>query len=309
MPVSGIVLAPDSPAPAGGRPILAWAHGTVGLGDACAPSRGGDAGELAYLAGPFLERGFVVVATDYEGLGTAGIHPYLVGESEGRSVLDIARAARAIHAAGAGRDVVLLGHSQGGHAVLWAAQLGAKYAPDVRIVTTVAVAPAAELVSIAAWIAGPTSPPVARLNGLLVAAAWHEVYGLPLRPGLTAAGATIANRLPDACPDTALMPSGQPFEGQAVSLPRFHDLLVANTPGATRAEGSILLLQGTADEQIPAATNEAAARSLCAVGDQVQLDILPGVDHSGALVNEASRIGSWIVSRMAGVAVSGSCGT
>ena len=45
------------------------------------------------LVAPFLERDMVFVATDYEGLGTPGRHPYIAGESEGRGTLDIVKAA------------------------------------------------------------------------------------------------------------------------------------------------------------------------------------------------------------------------
>ena len=46
--------------------------------------------------GAYLKAGYAVAETDYEGLGTPGVHPYLIGSSEGRSVLDIVRAAREI---------------------------------------------------------------------------------------------------------------------------------------------------------------------------------------------------------------------
>jgi hypothetical protein len=69
--VSGIVVAPAGPPPAEGRPVVAWAHPTTGVVPSCAPS---------LLANVFA-RGYVVAATDYPGLGTAGPHPYLVGIS------------------------------------------------------------------------------------------------------------------------------------------------------------------------------------------------------------------------------------
>ncbi len=74
---------------------------------------------------------YVVVATDYPGLGTPGPHPYLIGESEGRAVLDSVRAARAIEKAHAGKRFVVWGHSQGGHAALFAGELARRYAPEL----------------------------------------------------------------------------------------------------------------------------------------------------------------------------------
>ena len=99
--VSGLVFAPAGPA-AGPRPVVAWGHGSVGLGDSCAPSR--SPGDLigSSILSELLRRGYVVAATDYEGLGTPGSHPWLVGQSEGRGVLDSVRAARQIPEASAG---------------------------------------------------------------------------------------------------------------------------------------------------------------------------------------------------------------
>jgi hypothetical protein len=111
--VSGLIVSPTGEAPSGGRPVLSWAHGTTGIADECAPSK--DRGSLSGLAEPFLERGMVVAATDYEGLGTPGRHPYIAGESEGRGTLDIVRAARNLQErTGASERVVIWGHSQGG---------------------------------------------------------------------------------------------------------------------------------------------------------------------------------------------------
>ncbi|MGH2417137.1 MAG: alpha/beta fold hydrolase [Candidatus Limnocylindria bacterium] len=93
----------------------------------------------------WTQDGFIVVATDYEGLGTPGLHPYFVGESEGRAVLDAARAARGFICPDKDDTVALAGHSQGGHAALFAAELAPTYAEDLPVVGTVAVAPAGDL--------------------------------------------------------------------------------------------------------------------------------------------------------------------
>ena len=84
----------------------------------------------------------MVAATDYEGLGTPGLHPFLVGESEGRSVLDAARAARGLKAGATGK-VLAFGFSEGGTPALFAGELAASYAPELRMLGVAAVAPAA----------------------------------------------------------------------------------------------------------------------------------------------------------------------
>ena len=114
VPVTGIVIVPNTPKPADGYPVVAWAHGTTGIGDQCAPS--GFAPYPLLGGAPLLDAGYAVAATDYEGLGTpTEIHPYLVGVAEGHSVIDSVRAARHF---GGGTKAALWGWSQGGHAAL-----------------------------------------------------------------------------------------------------------------------------------------------------------------------------------------------
>jgi hypothetical protein len=99
--VSGAIFIPPGPAPAGGRDVIAWAHPTSGVVESCAPSLMPDLAGTIWGLSDMLARGYVVVATDYPGLGTPGMHPYLIGESEGRAVLDSVRAARDLPDAGA----------------------------------------------------------------------------------------------------------------------------------------------------------------------------------------------------------------
>lgn len=129
IPVSGAIFIPSGPAPAGGRNVIAWAHPTSGVMPACAPSLYPHFEALMWNLGDMLNQGYVVVATDYPGLGTDGIHPYLIGESEGRAVLDSVRAARDFPNSGASNRFAVWGHSQGGHAALYTGELAARYAP------------------------------------------------------------------------------------------------------------------------------------------------------------------------------------
>src|SRR5512132_723555 len=125
--ISGSVSVPKGKPPKGGWPVITWAHGTTGVADICAPSRDGldpsaNTGET-YINGDlnaWLKAGYAVIRTDYEGLGTPGKHPYLIGTSEGRSVLDIVAAARQLDP-NISKRYLISGHSQGGHAALFAA--------------------------------------------------------------------------------------------------------------------------------------------------------------------------------------------
>jgi len=125
--VSGTVSTPEGRAPRGGWPVISWAHGTTGTADLCAPSADTPDGPVhdyvsitsAYLD-RWVSRGYAVVQTDYEGLGTEGGHPYMNGESAANTVVDIVHAARALDHR-IGRDWFAIGHSQGGQAALYSA--------------------------------------------------------------------------------------------------------------------------------------------------------------------------------------------
>src|SRR5215218_9150402 len=133
--VSGTLTVPKGKAPKGGWPVISWAHGTTGIADQCAPSRQGSEAIVNY-ANPLLQRwlkaGYAVVRTDYEGLGAPGAHPYLIGTSEGRSTLDMVRAARKLNP-DIGKDLVIAGHSQGGQAALFAGSLAKRWTPELKL--------------------------------------------------------------------------------------------------------------------------------------------------------------------------------
>jgi pimeloyl-ACP methyl ester carboxylesterase len=156
--VSAALEIPKGKAPKGGWPIVTWAHGTTGIADSCAPTR--SAVGQAYdhpLMQRWLRSGYAVVRTDYQGLGTPGTHEYLIGTSEGRSVLDAVLAARRADPA-ISRNVIISGHSQGGHAALWAAALAPKWTPGLKIRGTVAFAPASHIGEQAALLRSVTTP-------------------------------------------------------------------------------------------------------------------------------------------------------
>ncbi len=170
--VTGLISVPTAPAPPGGRNIVSWAHGTTGLADECAPSKKPDVTSVGALAQPFFDEGDIVVATDYEGLGTPGVHPYIVGESEARGVIDIVRAARHLSFAQAGDRFVVWGHSQGGHAALFANQIASTWAPELHLLGTEAGAPATELPLLGALLRN--APDESLL--LMVADGFHAAY-------------------------------------------------------------------------------------------------------------------------------------
>ncbi|EPJ3657139.1 alpha/beta hydrolase [Acinetobacter baumannii] len=146
---TSLVFTPNTPPPVGGWPIVVWAHGTTGVADVCAPSKAALEDSTKDLISKLLAAGYVVVAPDYEGLGTPGIHPFLNVKSEAFSITDAVVAARNYLSQRnllTSKKWVTVGHSQGGHAALGAAQYASRAQLDYK--GTVAVAPASNLGSI-----------------------------------------------------------------------------------------------------------------------------------------------------------------
>jgi fermentation-respiration switch protein FrsA (DUF1100 family) len=152
--VSGTVLIPRGKS-RGPRPLIGYAVGTHGIGDAAAPSRLLPRG-LEWEAGLMamaLARGWALAITDYQGLGTPGDHTYMVGRALGPNVLDAMRAARALEPdlLPVGGPAAIIGYSEGGAASAWAAQVQPTYAPDIPLAAVVAGAAAANV-----EVAGPS---------------------------------------------------------------------------------------------------------------------------------------------------------
>jgi pimeloyl-ACP methyl ester carboxylesterase len=130
--VSGAYFEPKGTAPADGWPLLAWAHGTTGLADTCAPSWNPRSKRDANYLNAWLEHGYAIVATDYQGLGTPGPHPYLVVRPEAYSLLDSVRAVLQAFPHVANR-IVIVGQSQGGGAAFATVGTASSYAPELDI--------------------------------------------------------------------------------------------------------------------------------------------------------------------------------
>lgn len=135
--VSGVLFLPEGKPPTGGWPLMAWTHGTVGIADICAPSWNGRQEQDRTHLQFWLKNGYAVVASDYQGLGTPGTHPYLATRPEAYSNLDIIRAVQSADFP-VSKKVVLFGQSQGAGAAVATAAYASKYAPDVGIAGVVA---------------------------------------------------------------------------------------------------------------------------------------------------------------------------
>jgi pimeloyl-ACP methyl ester carboxylesterase len=302
---SGMLFIPDSPAPTGSRPVLAWAHPTLGEGTGCAPSRSSnplmDMQPWLTLA---LQRGWVVVATDYAGVGTAGTPLYLVGESEARDVLYAVQAARQVTAADAGAQVAIFGHSQGGHSALWTGLLADRIAPELNIAGVAAAAPAAELTAVfnaewngsQAWLLAPD-----------VVASWTTFYPQLTDRVLTPFARAFGPRVTRQCITSAVVQAhllyalGLPFTVKdPMQHPGWSAAAAAQTPPPLPADLPLLLIQSTTDQTIPPSTTADLQTNWCAAGSRVNALWLSGLSHIETATSASSMVIDWIADRFAG---------
>ena len=306
--VTGTVFAPGQTA---GPSIVAWAHGTTGLGDACSPSKmaaGGEGSELL-LGTAVVSRGLVFVATDYEGLGTPGVHTYLVGQSEGRAVLDSIRATRQLLELPETTKAVVWGHSQGGGAALWAAELAPTYAPDTNVLGAVAGAPAAQLATFGASLGESTSFGFQ----VMAIAGFHAAYPeLPLDAVVTPDGAAAVEAAGNQCTEetfaaVAGQDPGRYFQPGAASATAWLDALAANDPGHGTTNVPIFVYHGDADDIVPVEVSEVVAESYCSNGVTVSRKVYPGADHTNVIIAALGDINAYVDARLAGQPAASTC--
>lgn len=284
---TGIVVTPLGPAPAGGRTVLSWGHPTTGSAADCAPSRGFDPYELIEGMRLMLDRGYTIVATDYVGMGTDGPDSYLVGDTGGNAVLDAVRAAQQLPAADASDRVVLWGHSQGGQAVLFAAQRAPQYAPELQILGVAVAAPAADLTAL-------LSDHIDDISGVTIGsyafAPYAEVYasdGATLESILTPAAQKILPEMNALCllaNITTLHEIGDPVVGHFVTadpgtVEPWGTILAENSAGAVAFTAPLFVAQGLDDKLVvPAATEQFVAHEK-SLGMDVDFHPIADADH------------------------------
>jgi pimeloyl-ACP methyl ester carboxylesterase len=293
--VTGSLVVPATPAPIGGRPVVTIGHPTVGNADACAPSR--DPTTNADVINRFLAAGWIVATTDYEGLGTPGVPPYLVGESEGRSMVDIVRAARSIPVFSAGTTFAAWGHSQGGHAALFARKVAARWAPELRMVGAIAVAPvssASRFVSRASF-QGPGIT-------LMTVSAYAAAYGLSPDRVLTDEGVDHLDDAEEKClgdlgDELADSSLADIRRADPTSLSGWGSALSSNDAGPIRSNVAVLLLQGTDDAIVPPRDTASLFEEMCTTAQPVTLQIDPGGGHAEVRDRTIGDAVSWLTDR------------
>lgn len=312
IPVTASLVFPDGPAPAG-RPVIAWAHPTTGVADKCAPSLL----PWNFIQGldEMLRRGYVVVATDYPGLGTPGMHPYLIGASEARAVLDSVRAAGWVRDANARREFAVWGHSQGGHAALFTGQLAASYAPDLRLVGVAAAAPASYLAKL--FEADNKAGGGTDLTAMTLIS-WSRLFGLPLGDLVEPGKLPIVRKVAHDCiqtpgeflqigRDAAPLASGF-LKADPTTRPRWRAIMDRNTPGRARAGAPVFIAQGTADTTVYPSITRSFVAQLCRQGARVRYKEYSGVSHTFIGRDAAPEAISWMAARFAGQPAPSNCG-
>jgi pimeloyl-ACP methyl ester carboxylesterase len=317
VPVSGVVIVPAGIAPAGGRPIVAWAHPTTGVEPQCGPSLARVFFSSVQGLRAMLARGYIVTATDYPGLGLDdGPHPYLVGTSEGRAVLDSVRAARQVPDADASGSFAVWGHSQGGHAALFTGLLASTYAPDLHLVGVAAAAPATELAQLMRDDQGTGGG-----NNITAMTlwSWSRVYGAPMDKVVTPEARPVVDKLVSECIErwfdvltrrgpTKALELGFLSVNDLSGMQPWKDLLADNTPGPLSSRIPVFIAQGTKDTLVQPSVTAAYASALCRRGSKVELDWLPGVGHAFVARNAANAAVAWIAGRFAGESAPSNCG-
>ena len=313
--VTGLVVFADDPAPFGGYELLLHGHGSTGLADQCAPSRAADLPaseldiDLDYTNFEFMSYGFVLVSTDYEGLGVPGAHPFLVGVSEARGMLDAGLAARQMPVLYIGPQTAIAGFSQGGHAALWAAQVAPEWTPQQPISASLIISAASEIPDLASG----RSESQEQLGVWLLAglAAAHPEAQAALGSVLTPSGQEFLELLEGQCAvDTfggVPVPEPPYLAADPTTVEPFASLLAANTAGTVATPTPILLFHGDQDTAIPLAQSDALFDRLCAQGQVVERRVVAGANHFSARSDWTIEGREWLAGIASGSAPTNNC--
>jgi pimeloyl-ACP methyl ester carboxylesterase len=313
--VSGVVIVPAGDPPPGSRPIVAWAHPTSGVVPRCAPSLAIFLFEQIQGLRSFVRDGYVVAATDYPGLGTPGPHPYLVGTSEARAVIDSVRVAATLPGAGGGKKFVVWGHSQGGHAALFTGIIAKTYAPELSLLGVAAAAPATDLAML-------MNEDIDSVGGKNITAmtlwSWQRVFDAKMDKVVDPRAMRAIDQLAQECIEGPFdlrrrQLTEQPLEQYFLTtkhpsdIEPWHTLLAENSPGALPPEIPVFLAQGTDDVIIHPEVTQAYAARLCKAGSKMRMISMPNIGHGRAAQASTQDVLEWTSDRFAGKPTPNDC--
>ena len=306
--VTGLVTYPDAKPKIGKWPVISWDHGTIGMSQACAPSRMGMGG-----IAPNLGIRAVYVATDYLGLGIDGkIHPYLNRTIEANSTIDIVRAVQEIPDAHAGNAWVAVGDSQGGHAVLATGEIAPKYAPELSLKGVVAVAPG---VLLGQTFQGDSPELIQLIETMVVFGYKASDPALNLGSIMTPAGLSLYSTIKTGCVDqiaVAFIKAYQNSKGKIFKVPPLQtalgkDWLSLNNEPQVKTQSPILVIGGGQDAIAVPARIDALMPKLCELGDNASIGWYPTGGHGNELNLALAQVKAWVLNRFAGKPVKPEC--
>lgn len=318
MAVSGTVLLPmkawmgtDS------RPLITYAVGTRGLGDACAPSytlsHGSDyeGGVIMSL----LDRGWAVAITDYQGSGTPGLHTYMVGPAEGHAVLDMARAAQQLLSVELPKltPVGIMGYSQGGGSAGWAAELAASYAPELNVKGVAMGGVPADLGATAEFLDGSPFVAFALMASLGIDAAYPE---LMLEMYLNDRGRELVMSGETAClasidgigtlGGTTLSRLDDYVTMNPLHTPAWQARLMEIKLGQRKPSVPLFQYHSALDEIVPFDQAAELRRTYCDKGVDVTWSVLPA-EHALGITFGPPLAADWLAERFAGTPTASNC--
>lgn len=336
--VTGTYFEPHNPWPhPGPRPLIVYGPGTQGQGDQCAPSRQFNQGihwrpyldvavnyEEMFVA-TMVARGFAIVMTDYEGLGTPGLHTYANRASQGHAMLDAGRAALRLPDTSLKPDgpVAFWGYSQGGGAAASAAEMAQEYAPELDIVGSYAGAPPADLKALFPFIDGSALVGAVgyALNGIIAAYPEHEAA---IRATLTPRGADLLEKVKDQCVAETLSKFMfrhlQPYFNEdifaVVEREPFASLFDEQKLGSAKPNAPVLINANRFDPLVPWAAAMQMGRDWCAQGADVEARTNEAppflnkamINHGLPMLVDGEPAMQWIADRFLGVPTAPNCG-
>ncbi|GAA2705494.1 alpha/beta fold hydrolase [Actinoplanes palleronii] len=295
---TGLVLTPKTGKK---NKVVAWAHGTTGLAYQCAPSINQSVfwNEARIAVAELLSRGWTVTATDYPGLGTAGPHPYLIGNPEARAIIDSVKAARNLDSA-LSTQYVIDGHSQGGQGALFASQIAPSYDGNLVLKGTSAIAPVSNTDVLVPLIPGTEGQGylVMALYGLNAVDPSVQPLTILAAPAKAKLGVLTTGCLNEILAAYQNLTASQLVVGGTVPNSVLAKFAQYDNPAQTAPSAPILIVQGTDDEAVPYfITADYLIPQLQAYSQPVQFEVIPGATHDTSVILSADLVADWIATR------------
>jgi pimeloyl-ACP methyl ester carboxylesterase len=294
---TGLVLTPKT---GKNNRVVAWGHGTTGLADSCAPSTNQTVfwEEARIAVAELLSRGWTVAAPDYPGLGTPQAHPYLIGASAGRSLIDNVRAARNLDAA-LSTQYVVDGHSQGGQGALFASQIAPSYDGTLVLKGTASIAPVSNTQEFINFIPGTEGQGylVMALYGVAAVDPSFKPANVLAAPAEAKVGVLQTGCLYEILAAYEDLTAEQLVEGGVVPDAVVAKMASYENPAQTAPSAPVLIVHGTDDEAVPFFASEILADQIAAYGVPVTLETVPNANHDQAVIDTADLVADWIATR------------